>query len=186
MPWYVGFLDHRRERLLGVRRGSRKGEVAARAQLLGCVATVCRHASCQSRSRNPLRIGACLGALAVSAPQPLDVEFIIRWATKPSISRTKSIRTSLLNPSSDSCMLSFWVIGFFLMVRLKLCNSTLPKFSDDPPIAPAKLALQGQLGDPLRLGSYTTSWDTHQQVRSPRGSRRASPACPRRERSHAA
>ena len=40
------------------------------------------------------------------------------------------------------------VIGFFSMVRLKLRNSTLPKISDGPPIAPAVLApMQGQHGD---------------------------------------
>ena len=42
------------------------------------------------------------------------------------------------------------VIGFFSMVRLKLRNSTLPKISDGPPIAPAVLALQGQHGDHYR------------------------------------
>ena len=105
---------------------------------------------------------------------PSTSSSIIRWATKPSISRTKSSAPAF-SISSDSCMLSL-VIGFFLMVRLKLCNSTLPKFSDDPPIAPAELACRPARRS-QRLSSYTTSWDTPLGC-DRRGSRRASPACP--------
>jgi hypothetical protein len=52
------------------------------------------------------------------------------------------------------------VIGYFLMVWLSFATPTLPKFSDDPPIALAVVALQGHHGEPNSLSSYTTSGDT--------------------------
>ena len=52
---------------------------------------------------------------------------------------TKSLHSALTGREAS--------IPFFLMVRLERRNPTLPKSSDDAPIAPAMLALQGQHGD---------------------------------------